>query len=109
MATWATCGRRPLAPLDLGVVADREGLGVAGDAQVAADLDAAAGGRLHAERVGERVGPHAGRPDERVGVDHLAARRGDPGRGDALDRRAGADVDAAPLEGLAGVALRRRR
>ena len=79
---------------------------MARDAEVTADLDAAACGGLHAEDVGQRVGPDAGGPDERVGLDHLTATQVHPCWRDLLDRRSRAHLDAPPHERLAGVALR---
>jgi hypothetical protein len=104
-------------------VADREDLGMAGDAAVLADDDAALTIGGHAELLRERIGLHACGPDHGRGVDALARATGaetghvvglvaglqrDPRVVDAHDTNAGANLGAELVE-LLDRALRERR
>ena len=78
-------------------------VGMGRDAEVGTDHHAAATGGLDAEGLGDRAGPHAGRPDQGVGGQLLAGREMDARRRHPGDGLAGAHLDAAGLERGAGV------
>ena len=84
-----------------------EHLGMAGDREVGVDDDASALGQLDAEHLGQRAGPHAGRPHDDAGGQHGAVGEvdeatrpvgGDPGDADAgrAPRRRAGTASAAP-------------
>ena len=92
-----------------GDVADRPRAGTARHAQVRLDGDPAAAALREVEGGRQRVGLHAGRPDQRLARQHLAAGEGHGVGGDGRDLGAEPHLDAAGAQRLEGVAAARRR